>query len=446
MTARPSPRPVVGLISAQSMAYMGTRLAMIALPWFVLETTGSPAHMGLVTAVEMGFYGLARLLGGPLMDRIGQRVVGVWANSLAAATLVCVPLLHGVGLLSFPILLILVALVGLTTGPAEAAKASLTPFVAEASGTHVERVAGLTGTVDRLSMTVGPVAAGAIVAALGVVPAFYLNAVLMLGASVTLALFVPRTRPGVDDVEDAEAGESYLARLHTGWKAAWGDIPLRVVVLTIMVTNLIDITVLSVILPIWVHSQGLGPDTVGLVAGALGVTSLLGSLVAAWIGHRLPRIATFVVTFVLSGPPRILVLALDVPLWVVLVVWGLSGFGGGLINPILSAIIFERLPRAVVGRGMAMVGALSRLGVPLGAPVLGALVGAVGAAPVLVGSAVAYLLSGLFPLHGRVRPGLRRPEERSTTTPRVDEKASESTPEAPEDASGPGGDQIPRAG
>lgn len=420
MTGSPSARPVIGLVTAESLAYMGTRLAMIALPWFVLETTGSPAHMGLVTAVEMGFYGLARLLGGPLMDRIGQRVVGVWADTLAAVALLCVPLLHSTDLLSFPALLVLVALVGLATGPAEAAKVSLTPFVAEASGTHVERVAGLTGTVERLSMTVGPVAAGAIVAALGVVPAFYLNAVLMLAAAVVLALFVPRSRAGVDDAEDLEADESYLARLYTGWKAIWGDVPLRVIVVMTMVTNLIDITVLSVVLPIWVHTQGLGPDTVGLIAGALGVTSLLGSLLAAWIGHRLPRIATFVVTFVFSGPPRVFVLALDVPLWMVLVVWCVSGFGGGLINPILSAIIFERLPRTMVGRGMAMTGALTRLGVPLGAPVLGALVGAVGTAPVLVGSAVVYLLSGLAPLHKRVRPRLRRPEEGSTPTSTVD--------------------------
>lgn len=423
MTGSFSARPVVGLVTAESLAYMGTRLAMIALPWFVLETTGSPAYMGLVTAVEMGCYGLARLLGGPIMDRIGQRVVGVRADTLAAMALLCIPLMHSAGLLSFPVLLMLVALVGLSTGPAEAAKVSLTPFVAEASGTHVERVAGLTGTVERLSMTVGPVAAGAIVAALGAVPAFYLNAALMLSAAVALALFVPRARAGVDDAEDPEAGQGYLSRLHAGWKAVWGDVPLRVLVTMITVTNLIEITVLSVILPIWVHTHGLGPDTIGLISGAMGATSLLGSLLAAWIGHRLPRTTTLVTAFAVSGPPRVLVLALDVPLWMILLVWSVGGFLSGLINPLLSAIIFERLPRTMVGRGMAMTGALTRLGVPLGAPVLGALVGVVGTVPVLVGSAAVYLASVLSPLHKRVRHRLRRPEERSRTSADDQEKS-----------------------
>lgn len=405
---------MLGLVAAQSLAYMGTRLAMIALPWFVLQTTGSPAHMGVVTAVEMGAYGVARLLGGPVMDRIGHRTVGVWADAVAALALLGVPLLHTADLLSFPVLLVLVLLVGLSTGPAEAAKVSLTPFAAEASGTPVERVAGLTGTVERLSSTVGPVVAGAIVAAAGVVPAFLLNAGLMLGASLVLLLLVPRERPGVDDREDPEAGAGYLERLRTGWTAVWGDVPLRVVAAVLLVTNVIDMTVMAVILPVWVDAGGHGPETVGFIAGVMGATAIAGSALAAWVGHRLPRVAVFVTALLITGAPRLLVLTLDVPLWTVLVVWGVSGFGSGFLNPILSVVILERLPRHVVGRGMSMMGALTRLGIPLGTPVLGALVGLVGAAPVLVASAAVYLLVASVPVHRRIRAGIRRPSPEDT--------------------------------
>src|SRR5699024_12735234 len=98
---------------------MGTRLAMIALPWFVLETTGSPTYMGLVTAGEMGCYGLARVLGGPIMDRIGQRVVGVRADTLAAMALLCMRLMHSAGGLSLPVPGKLVVLVAMSTVGAE---------------------------------------------------------------------------------------------------------------------------------------------------------------------------------------------------------------------------------------------------------------------------------------------------------------------------------------
>lgn len=144
-------RPVTGLVAAEACAYIGTRLAMIAIPWFVLETTGSPAHMGLVTLFELGAYTLARLMVGPVLDRVGQRAVSIRVDLLAALALVAVPLLFAADLLPFPVLLALVTVIGLATGPSEAAKVSLSPFVARAAGVRVERVTGLTGTVDRLS-------------------------------------------------------------------------------------------------------------------------------------------------------------------------------------------------------------------------------------------------------------------------------------------------------
>ena len=42
--------PVVALLSAYGVSLVGTRLSMIALPLFVLETTGSPTRTGLVAS------------------------------------------------------------------------------------------------------------------------------------------------------------------------------------------------------------------------------------------------------------------------------------------------------------------------------------------------------------------------------------------------------------
>ncbi|GAB3720622.1 MFS transporter [Nocardiopsis oceani] len=405
-------RPIVGLITSEALAYTGTRLAMIAIPWFVLETTGSPAQMGLVTLFEMGAYTLARLFVGPILDRVGQRAVSIRVDLIAAAALLAVPVLFTAGLLPFPVLLVLVTVIGLATGPAEAAKVSLSPFVAAASGVRLERVTGLTGTVDRLSMTVGPIMAGAVVAALGALTALYLNAALMILSALVLALMLRRDTEAAGRAEaDPEAEDGYLVRLYAGWRAVWGDLPLRMLVAMVLVTNIVDVAVMTLALPIWAYEGGWGPEAVGLVAGTLGGASVVGSLVAAWIGHRLPRRAAFFAAMVIAGPPRILVLAMDVPLWAVLVVWAVSGLGGGLINPILSAIIFERLPKHMVGRGMAMVGALTRLGAPVAAPGIGVAIGLLGVSPVLVAGAAVYLAAVALPAFGKASRGLERPPE-----------------------------------
>lgn len=399
-------RSVGGLVAAQALCYTATRLAMIAIPWFVLETTGSPTSMGAVAFFEIGSYTLARLLGGPLLDRMGQRAVSVRADLVAAAAVACVPLLHTAGLLSFPVLLALVTVIGLATGPAEAAKVSMAPAVAERTGTRLERVTGLTGTVDRLSTTVGPVAAGGLVSLLGALPALYANAALLAAAAVVLAATQPGERPGSG--EDPEADAGYLARLRTGWRAVWGDATLRVLVVVLAVTNMIDMSVASVLLPVWVDDNGMGPAVVGLLGGVMGAASVAGSLAATAVGHLLPRRAVFFAGLVLAGPPRLVVLALDVPLWAVLAVWGLCGLAGGVLNPILGAVLFERLPRRAVGRGTATIGALTRMAAPLGAPVVGAAAGLLGAAPVLLACAAVYLAAVLPPLVGRAAGGLDR--------------------------------------
>ena len=80
---------------------------------------------------------------------------------------------------------------------------------------------------------------------------------------------------------------------------------------------------------------------VGLNSAVMGLAAVGGSLVAAAVAHRMRRRVVFFVAFLVAGPPRYLVLAMDAPVWVMLVVFAVSGLGGGLINPILGAISFS---------------------------------------------------------------------------------------------------------
>jgi hypothetical protein len=46
--------------SAELVSLTGTSMTFVALPWFVLATTGSAARMGWVLAAELAPYGLPR--------------------------------------------------------------------------------------------------------------------------------------------------------------------------------------------------------------------------------------------------------------------------------------------------------------------------------------------------------------------------------------------------
>jgi hypothetical protein len=66
-------RPVVGLVAADVISTTGTEMTAVALPWFVLVTTGSPARMGVVLAAEFAGLTMLGLVGARVATVVGLR-------------------------------------------------------------------------------------------------------------------------------------------------------------------------------------------------------------------------------------------------------------------------------------------------------------------------------------------------------------------------------------
>ena len=70
-------KPLYGWLTAEAVSLTGTRVSMLALPYFVLVTTDSPLKTGLVALAEMLPLVLLKVLGGPIIDRVGPRRVSI---------------------------------------------------------------------------------------------------------------------------------------------------------------------------------------------------------------------------------------------------------------------------------------------------------------------------------------------------------------------------------
>jgi MFS family permease len=147
------------------------------------------------------------------------------------------------------------------------------------------------------------------------------------------------------------------------------------------------------------------PEAVGLLFAGFAGSAALGSVLAASFAARLPRFPTYLLAFLVCGAPRFVVLALPSPLVAVLGVAVAGGFAAGFINPVLGAVVFERIPAPLVGRVTSLTTALCWAGIPLGGLVGGLLVGTAGLAPALLLVGGAYLLATLLPA---VQPRFRR--------------------------------------
>ena len=80
----------------------------------------------------------------------------------------------------------------------------------------------------------------------------------------------------------------------------------------------------------------------------------------------MPRFQVYLWAFLITGLPRFLLLALGVPLWIVIASCLVGGFASGFLNPILGAVIYERVPDAVMGRVTTLNNALCWSLMPFG--------------------------------------------------------------------------------
>ena len=136
---------------------------------------------------------------------------------------------------------------------------------------------------------------------------------------------------------------------------------------------------------------------------------------ASAVGHRLPRRATFAVSFFLIGGPRFAVLGLGAPLWAVVIVCFVGGIGAGTINPILGAVQFERIPAHLRARVLALTNSAAWVLIPFGGLVGGLLSDRFGVSAALLACGAVYTVATVLPALRPEWSQLDRPRRPATS-------------------------------
>jgi MFS family permease len=405
--------PFAALISAYVVSVAGTSMSALAVPWLVLTTTGSAAQTGFVVFAQLLPYVAAQLLAGPLVDRLGLRRAYIGGNALGAVGVGVIPVCHVLGVLTFPVLVALVTAAGLFRGIADCAQGPLVPATAELGGIPMERAAGLNSGANRAALLLGAPLAGVLVTLFGSPVVVAIDAGTFAVAAVIAATWLRVPEP-----ERSAAGGSglrrYLGELGEGLRFVRGDRLLLGMITMIAVTNLLDQGLAEVMVPVWVREEIGSAAALGLISGVAGGGAVLGSLLGAWLAPKLPRWQMFSVSFLLSGAPRFMVLALSDSLVLTLVVWFVADVFSGTINPILGAVTYERIPPDLRARVLGVVRSTAWLGLPFGALAGGWFTEAWGVHTALWVFGGAYLVTTLAPfVFPAWRELDRRPEKAS---------------------------------
>src|SRR4051812_32359448 len=86
--------PLYSMLTGSAISLVGNSVTNLAIPWFVLITTGSAARTGVTAFAGMLPTVLGGLLGGALVDRLGRKRTSVIGDLASGGTVALVPLLY----------------------------------------------------------------------------------------------------------------------------------------------------------------------------------------------------------------------------------------------------------------------------------------------------------------------------------------------------------------
>ena len=392
-------KPLIALMAAGAISMSGNKMLDLAIPWFVLQTTGSIAKTGLTAFFTLLPTVLAGFLGGPIVDRLGFKRTSIVSDAASAVSVALIPLLHATIGLEFWQLLGLVFAGAALDAPGTTARYSMLPDVAARAGASMDKAAAWHDAVSRSSTLSGPPIAGILIAVIGAQNVLWVDAATFLVSIALVAVAIP-SKTG----ERSEADEvPYLESLKQGLRFVAGDRLLLIVILTVTVTNVLDAIIGLVLLPAYFKEIFRSSVGLGLTFGAFGAGALIGALIYGAVGDRFSRRRVFAVSFLIVSVRSFVYVPVP-PLWILMAAVFLIGVGCGPLNPILTRVEMARAPVEMRGRVIGAIIAIAWGAMPLGALVGGFVVEAIGIKPALVAVGLLYVA---VTLTLTVNPGVR---------------------------------------
>lgn len=364
------PRSLLGvphfrnLLIGGTISQLGDVCFMVALPWLVLQMTGSGLALGSILMTLAIPRAALMLLGGAMSDKFSARTILIVSNSVLS---VCVGLVcalawrHALQLWELYVL-------AFTFGVADAfgtpALRVLLPKMVDRE--QIQSANAMLQSTTQVCTLGGAAIVGVLIAKWGIVSALAVDAVSFLFLIVAL-LTIPSATAA--RMQTPGLWRSILE----GLAYVKGSVPLRSLIILVACVNFCITGALQVGLVAVAHTRFGSSVAFGLMVTAGAAGSLAGVTVAGMWKHGLPFAATVLSAAFVLGL-LIAALALQLPLWAMLVTLVLIGSVAGYVNVHAVSWLQTTVLPEVLGRVMSVLG-LSSIGVaPLSLAIGGFLV------------------------------------------------------------------------
>src|SRR5580765_4318539 len=254
-----------------TISLLGDQFYFVALPWLVLQQTGSAVAMGAIMMAGAVPRALLMLIGGAISDRMSARKIMI---ATATARTICVTV---IGVLVWLRVLRTWELYALSfafgVADAFAAPAQTAYMPSLMKREQLVGASSVSQSTAQLTTIVGPVPAGFVIKTLGVAGAFFVDAIsflFIIGALWKLP----------DPPKSQTARKTMLHSIVEGIAYVRKDVPLRSLMLLAMTMNLCFMGPVSIGLTYLIKTRFGSPAILGTLMSFVAVGSLLGALLA----------------------------------------------------------------------------------------------------------------------------------------------------------------------
>ena len=379
-------RSLAGLISAELISLTGSSMTFVALPFFVLVTTGSTAKMGWVLGAEMLPIAIFGIPAGTVIAKLGAKKTMLISDAARGPLMLVIPILNHYGKLSFPALLGTTFAIGIFAAPYFGSSRLIVPEVAGEDEQAVASVNAVLSGANQITQLAGPVLAGVLMGL--TTPATVL---VVDGATYVVSFLIIATVVRVGKrVEAAAAQKGVLS----GLKFLMGDSLLGPMMIAACVINFVAQGIVLGVQAIDYFRYDASRYDIAFLFGGFGVGALLGSLVAQQLTQKMPLLKLAAIAIVCMPLPLFL-LAPHTPWPVATVVIAAFAFFTPLVNAPVIGLLTVRTPPELRPKVMTAVMTVASMAGPFGFIVAGYLLRHVALGPFFVGLSALLTLGGL---------------------------------------------------
>ncbi|WP_232660384.1 MFS transporter [Pseudonocardia sp. TRM90224] len=380
----------------ESVSSFGTYITQLALQTLVVLTLGGGAQeVGWLSSARWLPYLVLGLVVGALVDRYRRRPIMVTSDLIRAALLVMIPAAWAAGILSMPVLLVIVVAYGTASLVNDAASQSFMPRLVPSE--HLQRAHSRIDGADAVAQTSGPALAGLLVKLLGAPLAVLVDAASYLFAAVAVAtLPVPERPAGATRIPNLRR------EIRDGMVWVYRESGLAVLAIATHVWFAANAVLGAVVAPFALITLGLSPLEFGVVAAAGGVGALVGASTTGAGGRRLGTGGAVITAHLVTtlGVGLMVVAGLGTSGWAAAAVLGVGqachGFGIGFSNSHEMSYRQSRTPDELQARTNTTMRSFNRAVIVVVAPLGGLLADGAGMRPALVVAAAVFAASAIM--------------------------------------------------